>query len=104
MTIAEFKKSFETFSDDDRARYIGGLVLNHFCELSKNEMQKFQSDWRLKGYSEDNELKPFSEFKKSQAEIIKKCLELEMSEIGKIVRLKYGLSPLTMDTEIVENQ
>ena len=91
MTVKEIYDKLETFSDDDRAKYAGAL-----CEkLSPTSMQtmlEFQDTW------DGN--KPPEEFFEAQVKKIKMCVDLEVGQMGQMVRMASGLGVLEWETEI----
>lgn len=65
-----------------------------FSPVSKQTILKAQ---RKQFEDSDGNFKAFAD---AQANEIKKCIELEISEIGVLVRQNLGLPILTLDTEI----
>ena len=91
MTVKEICGKLETFSDDERQKYTGGLC-KILSPVSMATLHKFQEDW-------DGNKSP-EEFFKAQAKEIKTCVELEIGPVGGTVRQLSGLEPLTWETEI----
>ena len=95
MKISEYLSRLDNWSgDDDRGKYLRPL-LDRLCPISAQTLREFQNTWV------DPDGTRFAEYVVAQNAEIKKCLQLELTELGQIVRQKFGLEPLTLDTEIV---
>jgi len=81
----------DTFSDEDRKKYLGKLCAN-LTPISKQHIRWFQLDW--------DKSKSYSEFKKEQNEIIRMCLKIELSISGKDVRTLAGMDVLTLNSDL----
>ena len=91
MTVKQVYDKLGTFNNDERQRYAGGIC-KLLCPVSIQTLMTFQDEW--------DGSKPASEFFKAQAEEIKKCIDLEISLFGAVVRKTAGLEPLEWETEI----
>ncbi len=91
MTVKEIFEKLETFDDDDRAKYTGGLC-KALSPVSMSTLFNFQDKW-------DGSKSP-EEFFKAQSKEIKACVELEVGPAGVVVRQASGLQPLTWETEV----
>lgn len=91
MKIKEILEKIDSLTEDERGKYLGSLV-NELTPVSKTTLCNFQEFWDGK--------RSFEEFKKEQNEVIKHCVKIECSYLGKIIRKKLGLKDLTLDTEI----
>jgi len=91
MKIEEILKKMDGFSDKERGTTLRSL-LDKLCPVSKNQLMNFQSDW--------DGSRAFEEFKREQNKVIKDCVEMEVSEIGSVVREKLGLPSISLETEI----
>ena len=99
MTIEKLLKDLDGFSDSEREKWILSLM-KKFCTLSSNQVENFQSEWMRKHPPYEGDPPPFEEFKAGQNKVIKECIEIEISEIGKGVRKVAGLEPLSLSTEL----
>lgn len=92
MTVKEIYDSLDTFTDEERQKYAGALC-KELSPVSMKTLLEFQNSW-------DGD-RPASEFFAAQAEEIKKCVVLEISHTGEIVRQATNLEPLTWETEVI---
>lgn len=92
MTVKEIYDGLGTFDDEDRAKYAGALCKN-LSPVSMKTLLEFQNTW-------DGRKSP-EEFFGAQAKKIKTCVDLEIGQVGQLVRQATGLSDLTWETEIV---
>jgi len=91
MTIKEIYDNVSNFTDEKREKYVKALV-KQFSKFSIGSLQEFQAKW--------NPDKGPIAFFKEQAQVIKTCIDLELSAMGQGVRSSLGLNPLTWETEI----
>jgi len=91
MTIKNILEKLDSFKDKEREKYLRPLCSN-LTSLSQNQLTNFQTNW-------DGD-RSFEEFVKAQNKEIRVCIELELSEIGKIAREAAGLKPLNENDEI----
>jgi len=91
MTVKEIYDNVENFTEEQRAEHLLNLS-KHFCKVSIKELHNFQDNW--------NPAKGMKAFFIEQAQLFKKCINLEVSDFGKTVRASLDLKPLTWDTEI----
>ena len=91
MIVKEIYDKLETFNDDDRATYAGALC-KELSSVSMQTLREFQNNW--------DGSRPASEFFAEQAKEIKKCVVLEVSRTGEMIRKATNLEPITWETEI----
>jgi uncharacterized protein YfaP (DUF2135 family) len=100
MNIQEIVEKMDSFTEDERVKYLGP-VLNKMSMPSQGTLRQFQNQWReeiaAKEMDADTE---FREFVKAQNVIIKECIKMEDSDLGKIVRETQGLPVWNMQEEI----
>jgi len=89
MKISEILKNMDNFSDDERAKYIGGLW-KKVTPISKQTLINFQNNW--------DGSKSFEEFKKAQNKVIKECIQMEI--LINDVKEKENMEVFTMETVI----
>ena len=94
MTLQEIKEKIDGFTDEERVKYLRPLCTRGFSDCSLIKINDFQRGW-------DGE-KDFSEFKKEQNIIIRECIDTEVSEEGKEERIRLGMEPITLETEVIE--
>ena len=94
MTLKEVLEKMDNFTDEERAKYLGGLF-KILSPVSTATLSNFQNRWEPEG-------KTFKQFVVEQNKEIKKCIELEVSVIGEIVRKESGLELITLETVIGE--
>lgn len=93
MTVKEVYDNMDDLTDEQREEHLLNLS-KQFCKVSIGELQTFQNNW---DYTKANGMAAFFA---EQAKIIKKCINLEISDFGRTVRATLGLEPLTWETEI----
>lgn len=93
MTIREVVEKMDGFSDAKRVKYLAPLY-ESLTPISQKQITSFQATW--------DHTKSFDEFKKAQSAELRKCIEIELSEMGGIIRKELGLQPLNEDDEIKE--
>lgn len=71
---------------------------DHLTIASLITLHEFQNRF----FSQHPVKPPFEEFCRAQNSVIRRIVELEMSELGRLNRKLRGLEPLTMDTVILE--
>lgn len=91
MTIKEILEKLDDFKGKEREKYLRSLFDN-LTPFSQNQLRNFQDTW------DGN--KSFEEFVKAQNKEIRMCIEMELSEIGKITRKAIDLQPLNENDEI----
>ena len=91
MTVKEVVEKMDGFSDTERVKYLKPLYEN-LTIISQNQITSFQAVW--------DHTKSFDEFKKAQSAELRKCIEMELSDAGGIMRKELGLQPLNEDDEI----
>ncbi len=91
MTVKQIYDKLETFNDDERAKF-AGVLCEKLSPTSMQTLHEFQNTW--------NGSKSPEEFFKAQAKEIKICIELEVGQMGQMVRQVAGLETLTWETEI----
>ena len=91
MTVKEIVEKMDSFTDEERTEYLAPL-LDNLTLLSKSQIRNFQDVW------DGN--RPFDEFKTAQNTEIRKCIEMELSALGQIVRRTTGLPPLNENDEV----
>ena len=92
MTVKEIYDQIDSFDDDKRKTFLGGLC-KKLSSLSMQTLRNFENTWDGSG--------GFEEFCKLQAKKFKVCIEFEIGSVGHAVRMSQGLEPLTWETEIV---
>ena len=92
MTVKEVYDKLSTFSDEERPLYTGGLC-QMLSPVSMQTLMEFQRNW-------DGDKAP-EEFFAAQAEEVKKCVDLEISGIGQMVREIAKLAPISWETEVM---
>jgi hypothetical protein len=90
VTLNEIKEKIHTFTDDERKKYLNALW-DLFCPISQKELLGFQERW-IPG--------TFEEFKEKQNEMFIKLIEIETSDIGRMVRKDLSLKEINLETEI----
>ena len=93
MTVKEIVEKMDSFSDAKRVKYLAPLY-ESLTPISQKQITIFQATW--------DHTKSFGEFKRAQGVELRKCIEIELSEIGRLVREAAGLQPLNEDDEIKE--
>jgi hypothetical protein len=68
------------------------MLMRLLCPVSLETLHRFQDTW--------DGTRPFDEFVVAQNKEIRKCVELEMSELGREIRAKLHMDPLTPETEV----
>jgi len=110
MTVRECVDKWATMSNEDRMKY-GGALLRMLSPYSLGELQSFQLEWPVELYIMradghqvpiDGEVQAFFQ---SQQQVLENCVEVEISELGKIVRREYNKFPkdLAWHTQIPED-
>lgn len=94
MTIQEIIELLSKANElDSKTIDIISEKLNHsLTKVSRKTMKQFHIMW-------DGD-KPWDEYIVAVCAEIKKCIEIELSDIGSLVREIEGLPPLTLNTEI----
>lgn len=87
MKIKELLEKLDTLEDRECLRDLTKMLSG----VSVATLNEFQNTWDGR--------KPFEEFVVAQNKVIRDCVKLEMSSIGRMVRAQLGMSPLTEDTE-----
>ena len=90
-TLKQIYDEVENFSEEDRVKYISKLW-DEFSFLSKDKLINFQADW-------DGAVGTDAFFK-AQAKQIKIRIDMEMSDIGKDIRIARNKDSLSWDTKI----
>jgi hypothetical protein len=93
MKIKELMENIDNLTEEQRDHELRKL-LEMCCQLTKNEIRKFTLGW--------NTARSYEEYKTEQNKIIVKCITLETSELGAMVREGFGLGPLDPEMEITE--
>jgi hypothetical protein len=93
MTIREIIENLEQWQDQERETNLRPL-LKLLSPMSLATLREHQ----IKHFSH-NPIAGYEEFVEGQNKEIKTCLELEMSDFGKVIRENLGLKPLTLETE-----
>jgi hypothetical protein len=89
MTIQDLLDNMDNWYDEERNQL--RPVLDMLTGVSLETFQRFESGWDGESYEE---------FISAQNKVIRECIELEMSELGQIVREKLGYKPLTLDSVV----
>ena len=97
MKIEYYIEHLKEWDSETRERYLNPLM-GILSEVSLATLRDFQKQHFQRAI--ENKDPDYEAFKVGQNEEIIKCLQLEMSEIGKGVRETLGLEPLTLDTEV----
>ncbi len=97
MNIGEFLDKLNNNKIDRKEEnvplFLG--VIEMLSPISKITMLNHQEKWL-------GEKCDFEEFIIKQNEELKKCIEIELSDFGNMVRFQFELEPLLKETEIVE--
>lgn len=93
MKISEYIEKMSEWESDDREKYLRPLVALLSPVSAKSLMQN-QAEHFAKSEAD------YPAFVESQNREIIKCLELEVAEIGSIVRAELGMEPMTLDTDV----
>lgn len=65
-----------------------------------NELTSYSHEAILEFQLEYDGSRSFKDFIQGQNDLIKECVEIELTFFGKLLRKKEGLSPLSLRTEI----
>ncbi len=84
MTLAYFLENFDKIDLSQREKFIRP-VAKHLCIVSRATLADFQATW-------DGD-KSFEDFVKAQNQVIRKCIEIEISFLGQAVRKTLNLEP-----------
>lgn len=95
--IAKLKDGFET--PQEREEILKSLTGNHFTQVSITTIKRKQDEMFWED-SINGVKRPFEEFAKETDVTILECIEIEMTELGNIVREIEQRQPLTLETEI----
>jgi len=88
-TVQEILDNLAKYSDSERGDDLNPLI-DLFSPVSKQMLIEFQAYW--------NPNRSYSEFRKEQDEIIRLCVEMEISPLGDSVRKLNKLPAFTLDT------
>lgn len=91
MIYLELLDIIDDLKKDQRELVINSIVKN-LTSISFRTIQESQFEWDGKS--------PYKDFEKMQNQIIKECIEIEMTPFGKVLRRQEGLRPLTLRTDI----
>jgi len=89
MTIGEFVNNIGNMSINDRA-VAGRKLYSLLSPMSRKTLLLFQAGWDMG--------RTFPEFVEKQNELIRICVEMEISNLGFTIRNMMGLEPLFLDT------
>ena len=92
MTVQDVKENLAKYTTEERAEHLGKLI-KLFSGVSHSTLQQFQKTW--------DGTRTFEEFRKAQDIVIVKCIDLEVSDFGKMARSAMGLEPLHLTTVLV---
>lgn len=93
MKIRQYLERLGGWESDDREKYLRPLM----AVLTPVSLQSLRTNQQRHFLAAEPDRSAFVE---SQNREIVKCLELEMSSIGSLVRAQCGLEPLTLDTDV----
>ena len=99
MTIKEFLDGLDEMGNATREVTLRELT-RVLSPPSIATLQNFQE----KFMAENPEKPPFEVFVKAQNKEVVKCLEMEMSDIGGMVRGLTGFAPISLDTVIATEE
>lgn len=94
MTVKEVCEKLDLFTDDERIKYVGALW-KLLSQVSREALMEFERNW--------DGTKGFTEFIKAQAQEIRRCIVLEICQLGQTVRMLEGLPVLMWETEVTES-
>lgn len=89
MTVRECANQWESMTDEERTN-VGIKLINMMSSVSHSTINDFQ-------YHNWDPAKDFQEFLKAQAKVIRECVTLECSSIGKVIRESLDMKPLSED-------
>ena len=92
MTVEEILDILDQLGDDEREEVLRPLIQS-FTKVSLVAMKEVQD--RCKTMEQD-----YSHFIKVQNSMIRQCVEMEVSDLGKMFRNQAGEPPLTMETDV----
>ncbi len=92
MTLQHIKDNLHNFNEEEKKLILKPL-LSLFTSVSLSELAKIQDENYPLRMS-------FKSYQRLQTECIIKCIELETSPLGTMVREKLDLKPLTLKTII----
>lgn len=89
MTIQEFLDKYDELPLDTK-ELLNAKLTQKMTQLSINTLLNFRKAWDY--------TKPFEEYEKEASIILKKCVEMELSEVGCDVRKVLKMPLLTKET------
>jgi hypothetical protein len=94
MTLQEIVDNIDNMTSDEERQEILTKVIDGFSFISKSEVTQFMNNW--------DRSRPFEEFVQEQNKLIKTCLQMELTELGKVVRETQKLPVWTPQTTLEE--
>lgn len=105
MTVQEFIDKASSMTEQEWAYYFKLVWDIHYCPVSQATILKFQKDWyaspdRPKSLNPESLTEDFQRFRAAQKEEAVKCLSMEMSKIGEVIRAKFHMRTLEPGTDL----
>lgn len=101
MKVRECLEKMDNFTEEEREKWLTKLI-NMFAPESIGTLKNFQIEW-INSDKANGVQRPYEEFTKAQYEVIRECVNMETSRIGKMVRSMRGLPLFDMEVELDEN-
>lgn len=94
MTVKELYDGIASISPEEREKSLVFLFENYLSPICHQALQNFQDKF-------DYEKNPYDVFKTKQDELVKKCIDIELSEKGQLARSNLELKEFTWETSLV---
>jgi hypothetical protein len=92
MTIGELKEQLPTIEDDKQRAELLQRLFKLFCPISYKTIMVFNRDW--------DGSKSYKEYVEAVNKEIITCINMEVSDIGKMTREALKLKPISLETEL----